>query len=138
MLGYLNATEGIDEDGWHCTGDLVEVDGEWIMFRGRCTDIINVGGQKVAPVEVEQVILQLDFVQEVIVRGEPHALLGQIVTAKIRLSADDLDIKEAAKRIRAHCQRCLPRYKVPMNIVAVDMSMVDARQKLRRRSVALD
>ena len=135
MLGYLDAEATIDAGGWYCTGDLVEVDGEWIRFRGRATDVINVGGEKVSPVEVEQVILELNFVQEVVVIGEPHALLGEIVTARVTLAADNLDGKDAAKRIRGHCQNHLPRHKLPMKIMIVDEIVMDARQKLRRKPV---
>ena len=85
-LGYLNAPSPITEDGWCCTGDLVEVDGEWIRFRGRATDIINVGGEKVSPMEVEQTILELDCVGNAVVFGEPHALLGQVVAARVSMT----------------------------------------------------
>ncbi len=70
ILGYLNAPSPVDAEGWYCTGDLVEVDGDWIRFRGRSSDQINVGGEKVAPSEVEQVLLELDFVREAAVYGE--------------------------------------------------------------------
>ena len=55
FLGYLNAPTALDHDGWYCTGDLVEQDGQWLRILGREGDTINVGGEKVAPVEVEQV-----------------------------------------------------------------------------------
>ena len=49
MLGYLNAPSPFDADGFFDTGDMVDVDGEWIRLRGRQSDIINVGGNKVYP-----------------------------------------------------------------------------------------
>jgi acyl-CoA synthetase (AMP-forming)/AMP-acid ligase II len=58
-------------------------DGDWIRFRGRAADTINVGGEKVAPTEVEQSILELDFVRDVVVSGEPHAPMGQIGAARV-------------------------------------------------------
>lgn len=134
MLGYLNFPAEIDAQGWYCTGDLVDVDGEWIRFRGRVTDVINVGGEKVAPVEVEQVILELDFVQQVVVTGQPHGLLGQIVAARVTLAADVLDRKEAVKHIRMHCQKRLARYKVPMKVAVLDEIMLGDRQKLQRKT----
>ena len=56
MLGYLNAPPPFSEDGWFNTGDAVEVDGEYIRILGRKSEIINVGGEKVYPVEVEHVL----------------------------------------------------------------------------------
>ena len=53
LLGYLNAPSPFDAEGWFNTQDLVEQDGEWLRFLGRATEIINVGGQKVYPAEVE-------------------------------------------------------------------------------------
>ena len=58
MVGYLNAPDPIDEEGWMCTGDQVEVEGEYIRFLGRNSEIINVGGKKVFPSEVESVLLE--------------------------------------------------------------------------------
>src|SRR5207237_5259122 len=49
MLGYLNAPSPFDADGFFDTGDLVELDGEWIRIIGRHTEVINVGGNKVFP-----------------------------------------------------------------------------------------
>ena len=58
MLGYLNAPSPFTEDGWFRTGDRVEVDGEELRILGRVSEVINVGGQKVDPVEVEDSILR--------------------------------------------------------------------------------
>ena len=64
MLGYLNAPQPFDEDGWFNTQDKVEQDGEWIKILGRVTDIINVGGQKVYPAEIESALLELDEITD--------------------------------------------------------------------------
>lgn len=133
ILGYLNAASPLDAEGWYCTGDLVEVDGEWMRFRGRATDIINVAGEKVAPAEVEQSILELDFVREAMVHGEPHPLLGQVVAARVTLVVSGFDEREAAKRIRAHCRQHLAPYKVPVRIEVVEAGLVTARQKVLRK-----
>jgi long-chain acyl-CoA synthetase len=53
MLGYLNAPSPFTEDGYLITGDMVEEDGEYLRILGRNSDLINVGGQKVYPAEVE-------------------------------------------------------------------------------------
>ena len=51
------------DEGYFDTGDLVEVDGDWIRFLGRESDIINVGGSKVHPAEVENVLLDLEKIR---------------------------------------------------------------------------
>jgi long-chain acyl-CoA synthetase len=133
MLGYLNAPSPVDEYGWYCTGDLVELDGEWIKFRGRAADTISVGGQKVAPAEVEQVILELPFVRDALVSGEPHALLGQVVAARVALTAVAPAPREAVKRIRLHCRERLVAYKAPIEIDIVAEGFANDRQKIERK-----
>jgi len=134
VLGYLNAPSPISDEGWYCTGDLVDVDGDWLRFRGRVSDLINVAGEKVAPAEVEEVILELDFVSNSVVRGEPHAILGEVVTAEASLLRKLPDSREFAARIREHCRRRLPAYKVPVKIEIVDDVALSQRQKLKRRT----
>jgi long-chain acyl-CoA synthetase len=133
ILGYLNATSPIDEQGWYCTGDLVDVDGEWIRFRGRAVELINVGGEKVAPAEVEQRIRELDFVHDVLVSGAPHPLMGHVITARVALANGAVSSAEATKRIREHCLRNLARFKVPVTIEITSELSVTGRQKTQRR-----
>lgn len=132
MLGYLNAPAPIDNEGWYCTGDLVELDGEWIRFCGRAANTIKVGGEKVAPAEVERSILELDFVRDAIVSGEANALMGQIVKARVVLSDPSISKKDAALIIRQHCRQQLARYKVPVKIEFSDDEITTTRQKIRR------
>jgi long-chain acyl-CoA synthetase len=134
MLGYLNADSTLDDLGWYCTGDLVQVDGEWIRFLGRAVDIINVGGEKVAPAEVEQTLLALDIVSHALVSGTPHALMGQVVMAKVGLADASVDHGEAVKRIRQHCRERLAPYKVPVKIEVVTERFENDRQKVRRQA----
>ncbi|HEV7266442.1 MAG TPA: long-chain fatty acid--CoA ligase [Falsiroseomonas sp.] len=132
MLGYLNADAPATEDGWICTGDMVEQDGHWLRILGRKSDVINVGGEKVLPSEVEAVINELPEVAEVAVSGEPHPILGNIVTASIRMAAG---CDEASLRtlVRRHCLSRLARFKVPVKIAATTHSLTNERQKTIRR-----
>jgi long-chain acyl-CoA synthetase len=132
ILGYLNAPSPVDDEGWYCTADLVDVDGIWIRVRGRASDTINVGGEKVAPAEVEHSILELDFVREVVVSGEAHVLLGQIVTARVALATAEIDPKEAVTRIWQHCRKRLAPYKAPVKIEITSEGFADDRQKTHR------
>jgi acyl-CoA synthetase (AMP-forming)/AMP-acid ligase II len=133
LLGYLNSPSPLAADGWYCTGDLCEVDGEWIHVLGRQSDMINVGGEKVSPVEVEQVILELEMVAEAAVSGRAHPLMGQVVTARVTLTKG-ADAGTAERRIRKHCLSRLARYKVPMAVDVVDAPLSSARQKTLRQS----
>ena len=133
MVGYLNAPSEFDAEGWFNTQDRVEVDGEWFRILGRVTDLINVGGQKVYPAEVEDVILELGGVEDVAVYAEPHPILGQIVVAKI-LAAGDEDLAALKQRVRAGCRAKLAAFKVPAKVVRADGPLYTSRQKKNRRA----
>ncbi len=132
MVGYLNAPSEFDADGWFNTQDQVEVDGEYFRILGRVTDLINVGGQKVYPTEVENVILQMDNIQDVAVFGERHALLGQIVVAKVILDAPEA-LDSVKKRVRHACLSQLAPFKVPSKVLLAEGMLHSARQKKIRR-----
>ncbi|MCV2360815.1 long-chain fatty acid--CoA ligase [Paucibacter sp. TC2R-5] len=132
MLGYLNAASGFDAEGWFNTQDRVEVDGDYFRILGRVTDLINVGGQKVYPAEVEDVILALPNVADVVVVGEKHALLGQIVVAKIALH-DAEPLSELRLRVRKACLAKLAAFKVPAKVELLDQEIYSARFKKMRR-----
>jgi long-chain acyl-CoA synthetase len=133
MLGYLNAPTPIDKDGWMNTGDLVEEKEGLIRFVGRRSDIINVGGQKVFPAEVEDVILEVAGVTQASVRGIPNTVLGNAVVA--RISLDEFgDQARAIERIRDHCRVRLQKFKIPIRFEIVDQgSMSSNRSKKIRK-----
>ena len=132
MVGYLNAKQEFDAEGWFNTKDLVEVDGDWFRILGRVTDLINIGGQKVYPSEIENVILSLDNILDAAVYGEPHALLGQIVVAKVNLAAPE-DPAALKVRIRKACLAALAPFKAPAKVVIATESLLSVRQKKIRR-----
>lgn len=115
MLGYLNAPSPFTDDGWMNTGDRVEVDGEYMRFLGRQSEIINVGGEKVYPAEVESVIQELDNVAEVTVFGEKNPITGNIVCATVTLSHDE-DHKSFIARLKKFCRERLQNYKTPVKV----------------------
>jgi len=132
MIGYLNAPSEFDGQGWFNTQDKVEVDGDYFKILGRITDLINVGGQKVYPVEVESIILAMDNIKDVAVFGEPHALLGEIVVAKVVLERPE-SAMSVKKRIRKICFEKLSSYKAPAKVVLADGNLYNSRQKKLRR-----
>ena len=135
FLGYLDDAGALRQaDGWYCTGDLVEQDGPWIRVLGRGGELINVGGEKVVPTEVEAAILELDEIAAVAVSGLAHPLLGQVVTARVQL-APGADAATIETRVRRHCRARLPRHAVPVTVDVAAEALTSERQKvLRRRS----
>lgn len=128
MLGYLNAPQPFDAEGWFNTQDRVEVDGEYFRILGRVTDLINVGGQKVYPAEIEEVILTLDNIEDVAVFGEKNALLGNIIVARVRTKTDE-PLKDIKKRIRKACSQKLTNFKVPSKVIFAEEDLYSLRQK---------
>ncbi|TXK84579.1 fatty acid--CoA ligase family protein [Paenibacillus sp. N3.4] len=133
MVGYLNAPNPFDEEGWFNTQDQVSVDGEYLRIFGRCSEIINVGGRKVYPVEVEDVLLQMDEVRDVTVKGEPSSLLGHVVCAVV--NTDHLiDAKELKQRVRIFCQGKLEDYQVPVKVYIQEKELFSERYKKLRKA----
>jgi len=132
MLGYLNAPSPFTDDGWFITGDSVEVDGEYIKILGRKSELINVGGEKVYPAEVESVLQTMDGVEDIAVTGESNPITGQIVKAKVKLSTDE-SLSEFRKRMRAFCKNKLERFKIPQKVILADNSLHGERFKKMRR-----
>ena len=131
MLGYLNAPSPFTEDGWFMTGDAVEVDGEYIRILGRKSELINVGGEKVYPAEVESIIQTMEGVEEVVVAGEPNQLTGNIVVARVKLSTDE-SLADFRKRMRVHCRDKLSRFMIPQKVTIVDSELHGERFKKMR------
>ncbi|MBU1101713.1 MAG: fatty acid--CoA ligase family protein [Bacteroidetes bacterium] len=128
ILGYLNAEVPIDSDGWYNTGDKVEQDGEWIKILGRESEMINVGGQKVNPAEVESVILEIDNIIDVTISAVTNPILGQVVGARINLENDE-SLYDIKKRIQKHCAARLEKYKIPVHVEIVSQEQFSERFK---------
>lgn len=127
VLGYLNASmDSFTSDGWFKTGDLVEVDGEYIKIIGRAKEVINVGGQKVLPAEVESIILEMEEISDCMVYGEKNAITGQTVVCDVVLNKNIENIK---KRVRVFCKDRLDTYKIPTKVNVVDKTNFSDRFK---------
>lgn len=115
MLGYLNSDSPFTDDGYLITGDLVETDGEWVRILGRQSDIINVGGQKVYPAEVEAILLECPGVADAVVYGESNPILGKIVCANLILDshAEESIVRQA---LREFCKEKMRAYMSPVKI----------------------
>lgn len=132
MLGYLNAPNPIDGDGWMNTQDEVLADGAFIRILGRRSEIINVGGRKVYPVEVENVLSAMPQLEDVTVKGEPNPLLGHVVAAFVR-PAVPLSPRELKEQIRQYCRGKLEDYQIPVKVYLEDKDMYTERFKKIRK-----
>ena len=131
MLGYLNAPDLFDEEGWLNTQDAVEVDGEYLRILGRASDLINVGGQKVYPAEVENILLQMDNVQDVALFGKAHPMMGQIVCARFNLRSPE-PLADFKRRLGAFCRERMAAYQVPRLVELSDGDQYGSRFKKLR------
>lgn len=104
--------------GWLKTGDVGYVDDEGYLYvTGRLDDTINVGGEKVMPEEVEEVVKTLLGVEEAVAVGIKHEIFGQVVKLFVRKS-EGVSIEKSD--ILSHCMKNLERYKIPVDIEFVD------------------
>lgn len=134
MLGYLNAPSPFDADGWYDTGDQVEVDGEYFQILGRESEVINVAGEKVFPIEIESFLLTLDNVRDVVVREKRSPVVGQMVWAECVLERHE-EPGEFKRRIIERCREHLSPFKVPgLVTIASQGSLVGSRFKKIRKS----
>jgi len=134
MLGYLNAPNPFTNDGWYDTGDSVEVEGEFLRFLGRKSEIINVGGQKVFPAEVESVILTMEGLTDVTVYGERNPIMGNIVCATVQLE-EEVAWDSFVEKLQEFCRNSLPDYKVPIKI-RIETEINDTQRIKKKRPSA--
>jgi len=115
------------------TGDLIERRGERVVFIGRLSGAINVGGNKVMPEEVEQVIRQVPGVAEVRVQGKGSSLVGQLVSCQIVPTSDAPEPGLLKQAILEKCRASLARFKVPALIKFTTELETNATGKLVRK-----
>jgi acyl-coenzyme A synthetase/AMP-(fatty) acid ligase len=133
ILGYLNhAMNAFTDDGWFRTGDLVEEagDGFWRII-GRRNDVINVGGEKVLPGEIESVLLMMPEIADCLVYGEASPITGQIVCAQV-VPAPGADAGTMRLLVRTFCRTRLAPYKVPVKVQVVAQTTFGNRFKKMR------
>jgi O-succinylbenzoic acid--CoA ligase len=134
VRGATVAPGALADDGWLHTGDLGELDGAGrLSVIGRRSDTIITGGENVAPVEVEQVLLEHPAVADAAVFGRADPEWGEAVVAHVVPAAGAA--VEAAE-LRAHLSRRLASFKVPKRIELVDSVPRGVTGKLLRRELA--
>lgn len=131
MMGYLNAPSPFDEDGWFNTKDKVVLKGDYMKILGRTTDLINVGGEKVYPNEVESVLLTADGVKDVYVYGEDNPITGKVVVADVCVDPENNN-RDYIKYLRRYCGEHLERFKRPASFRLTDKAFYGERFKKKR------
>jgi acyl-CoA synthetase (AMP-forming)/AMP-acid ligase II len=128
VTSYLfgRASDRFDEDGWLNTGDLGSVDADgFVYLAGRSDDVINRGGEKVYPAEVEEVLLSDPRVLEAVVVARADDILGSVPVAYVipvtsgSGSATAVDGPSLIEALRERCETGLPRFKRPVEIALV-------------------
>ena len=136
--GYIGADAPRlhDAKGYVDTGDVVELRGDRYHFVGRKEGIINVGGRKVHPEEVEAVINRNPLVRMSRVYARASPITGAIVSADVVLKepavGSQADFAQVREEILDACRRVLPSYKVPATLRAVESLRITSSGKLAR------
>jgi acyl-CoA synthetase (AMP-forming)/AMP-acid ligase II len=121
-------------DGWFRTGDQGVLDAEgYLTITGRLKEIINRGGEKVSPREVDEVLMDHPAVAQVVTFGVPHDKLGEEVGAAVVLREGS---QLTDRELREFAARRLADFKVPRRIVFLDEIPKGATGKLQRIGLA--
>lgn len=119
-------------DGFIDTMDLVSIKHDRVLFLGRASGVINVGGNKVHPEQVEHVLLQHPAVLQAKVYAKASSVLGQLVVADIVINNHTSNNDEIKLQLLQHCQQQLQRYQVPTRLNFVTLLTTNASGKLIR------
>lgn len=120
MLGYLNADSPFDEEGWYDTKDIVEQKGNFYSVVGRTSDMINFGGLKFMPSEVENVALAFPEVALAKAVGRPNPFTGEhveLVVQETGIGRVNLD------GLKDHLRDSLQSHMVPKRVTVGDISV---------------
>jgi oxalate---CoA ligase len=137
MRGYINNPEANQTtfcDGWFRTGDegYFDVDG-YLFITGRIKEIINRGGEKVVPREVDEVFLNHPSVYQAVTFAIPHQTLGEDVVAAVVLRANEVI---SPRELRAYAFEHLADYKVPSQVIILEEIPKGPTGKLQRIGLA--
>lgn len=137
MMGYYKMPEATNEtlvDGWLYTNDIVYTDGDgYVYMLGRADDIINVGGEKVSPVEVENVAQEFEEIRECACIGaaDPDGILGQIPVLYVVPEHGEFHEDELLRFLTGKIEK----YKFPQRFVVIDKLPRNRMQKLNRKEL---
>lgn len=137
FAGYEDATEinaHVFRNGWFMTGDVGRFDADGFLFlTGRVKEMINRGGEKIAPAEIEEVAGRHPAVAQAAAFSIPHATLGEDVGLAVVPKGPDRIDRES---IRSHIAKHLSRFKVPAVVLVLDELPRTKIGRIRRRELA--
>lgn len=134
MLAYLDpACQLRSVEGWIATGDLVELQDDRVYFRGRVSEVINVGGAKAHPAKVENLVLGVSGVLAARAYGHPNPVTGQVVAVEVEIM-DGGDEQKIREEINQTCRANLGRHELP-RIINIVPSIARLNEKIVRRNV---
>lgn len=136
MSGYLDNDEANQKgftNGWFRTGDLGKLENSFLSLTGRIKEMINKGGEKIGPVEIDAVVNKHECVAEAVTFGIPDEMYGEEVALAVVLEAEN-EIRE--KELKAWIGERLAHAKVPKKIYFVDKIPKTAVGKMQRSLVA--
>ena len=137
MSGYLNAPERnrtVFVDGWYRTGDIGSLDADgFLTLHGREKELINRGGEKIAPLEIDQALMKHPQVAQAAAFGVPHPRLGEDVAAAVVLH-DGATVTPA--ELREFISEELASFKMPRRITIVDQLPKGITGKVQRKRLS--
>jgi oxalate---CoA ligase len=137
QAGTIPATrQAASPDGWLGTGDIGHVDADgFVYLAGRRDDVINRGGEKVYPRQIEEVLLADDRVVGAVVVGRPHPTVGEEPVAYVLATSGVADRLGLVAALHDRCAVALSRYKRPALITVAETLPVGPTGKIRRVDV---
>jgi acyl-coenzyme A synthetase/AMP-(fatty) acid ligase len=133
FIGYLNYDkESVDEEGWFKTGDEVECSKDgYIQIIGRKKEIINVGGEKVLPLELESILHDCPIIKDCMVFGQHNAMTGNIVCVDVQLN-QEMNRSQVRREIHNYLKDKVEHFKIPTKInIVKEIGFTERFKKLR-------
>jgi acyl-CoA synthetase (AMP-forming)/AMP-acid ligase II len=123
-------------DGWLPTGDLGHLDADGFLYlAARADDVINRGGEKIYPREIEDVLLGDERVRDAVVVARPDDIAGAVPVAFVTAAVSHRRRTTLVEELRRRCASTLSRFKLPAEITVVDILPSGPTGKVRRQEV---
>lgn len=130
MLTYLN--HFTDDTQWFKTLDLAILENGFWRIKGRNSDLINLAGRKFFPIELEELLMNLNDVNDVIVSKEENEILGNVIIATISIPPE-IDEAEFRRTLKEYCKEKVPFYMHPHKILLQKNAQPSSRFKKIRK-----
>lgn len=139
--GYLNNvkanSESFTKNGFFRTGDQGFLDSDgFLKLTGRLKELINRGGEKLSPIEIDSAILRNPYVKEVVAFGADDVKYGQIVKAAVVLTQEGKDKKIGQPELKEYLKDRISSFKIPEQFYFLDAIPKTATGKIQRRNIA--